>query len=185
MDISLENHFSLDSKSQRVFLWGMPGVGKSTLGKRLATRIGFDFLDLDKLIEQQSGKSIASIFAEESEAEFRKKEETALIQCLDKSNVVIACGGGTPAFFSNAEKMLQAGIVIYLNASSAFIHSRLAQSPQDRPLVADEKDLKDYVEKTYAARIPFYKQAHIDFQIPSGDLNALAERLITRLTANK
>ncbi len=89
----------------RIFLIGYMGSGKSTLGRRLAKHLNLQFVDMDHYIEERNYKTIPQIFAEEGEAEFRKKERKALEELSEFTNIIIATGGGAPCFFDNIDIM--------------------------------------------------------------------------------
>jgi shikimate kinase len=101
---------------ERIYLIGLPGSGKTTLGKELAAALNYSFLDLDDLIKTEHG-SIEEIFRIKGENYFRKIEREALILTLLKEKVVIACGGGTPCYFNNMDWMKWNGKTVYLRRS--------------------------------------------------------------------
>ena len=84
-----------------VYLIGLPGSGKTTMGKQLASILEIPFFDLDAEIENQAGKSIPELFKEEGEDFFREKERSCLRSFLNRDNFILATGGGTPCFFDN------------------------------------------------------------------------------------
>ena len=88
-----------------IFLVGYMGSGKSTLGKKLAYNLKYNFIDLDTYIEEQEGRTINEIFNDDGEDNFRKLERVYLHRVIDIENVVISVGGGTPCFFDNMEQM--------------------------------------------------------------------------------
>lgn len=114
----------------QIFLTGYMGSGKSTLGKRLATKLGITFIDLDEYFEQKFRTSITLFFERFGEDSFRKLEHEVLKEVIDKHNdVVISTGGGTPCFFNNMELMNEHGITVYLKLPPAVLASRLSNSP--------------------------------------------------------
>ena len=98
---------------KRIFLIGMMGCGKSTLGPLLAKQFDLPFLDIDALIEQREGRSISQIFSEQGEFHFRQLEQQELNGLPDVPQIV-ACGGGLPCFEDNLLRLKQKGLVIYL-----------------------------------------------------------------------
>ncbi|MFN4854510.1 MAG: shikimate kinase [Bacteroidota bacterium] len=168
-----------------IFLWGMPGSGKSTLGKKLAKKIAYDFCDLDDMIEKESGETIATIFAREGESYFRSLEKKQLEKLLDKKSLIVACGGGTPMHHNMDRQMLDAGTVIYLSADASMLCARLKNSKQLRPLLENTQQgesLLEKVEKLFAQRKAIYEQAHLHF-----DVNDSVQRvsdLVTLLQKN-
>jgi shikimate kinase len=162
--------------NKTIFLWGMPGVGKSTTGKALANVLGIEFIDLDKQIERLENKSVAAIFESKGEDYFRTIEQQFLNQNL-AMNAVIAAGGGTPCFYGNAEKMLENGCCIYLEANAKMLVSRLKQAKQKRPLLAvfeTDDALENALENTLKERTIFYSKAHLSAQALNIDVKQLA-----------
>ncbi len=141
--------------------------GKTTLGKPLAQALGRPFVDLDNAVEVAAGKSTSVIFAEDGEAAFRRLESEALHAAALKG-AVVACGGGTPCFGSNMDFMLNAGFVVYLQASEEATLRRLKLAPGQRPLIdalLDNSDaLRCKIAEMRAAREPFYSRAHVSFR---------------------
>ena len=116
-------------------LIGFMGSGKTTFGKALAAHCGMDFLDTDEYIEQQAGKTIAQIFAEDGEEAFRQIETDTLIQLRDSlHNTVVATGGGMPLRKENARLLKEIGTVNYLTATSKEIYDRVKDDTK-RPLL--------------------------------------------------
>jgi len=155
----------------RIFLIGYMGSGKTTVGKKLANRLNYDFIDLDECIEKEYQKTITQIFNEEGENAFREKEYNALKKMLTVSKTIISCGGGTPCFYNSMDLMNESGITIYLKMSSETLISRLRNAKQERPLLNDKKieDLKSLIQQQLEKREYFYKQA--TYTIKAKDLN--------------
>ncbi|MBQ9124177.1 MAG: shikimate kinase [Acholeplasmatales bacterium] len=135
----------------RLYLIGMPGCGKSTLGKRLAKEINYEFIDMDIYIEKQAGMFIDEIFEAYGEDFFRALETNVLKEFLQMDNVIIATGGGVIKNKSN--KKLMDGKCIFLNVPTDVLQVRLDESTIVRPLLKtktvdelynERKDLYDY-----------------------------------------
>ncbi len=138
------------------------GIGKSTLGKGLAGRLGIPFLDIDKEIERHAQKTIADIFASEGESSFRQAEREALIRLsVAYTDGVFATGGGLPCHADNMELLKDLGPVLYLRASDQSIATRLLSSKGKRPLIAGKSasELRAFVHELLAVRAPIYEQA--------------------------
>ena len=145
-----------------IFLVGYMGCGKSTLGKKLAINLNYDFIDLDNYIEEQEGRTIKEIFADDGEEYFRKLERVYLHRVIDTENVVISSGGGTPCFFDNMDQMNEYGLTVYINMHPKALIPRLKLSELYRPLIDGMKGevLLDYVYKTLRERESYYHKAH-------------------------
>ena len=119
-----------------IFIIGYMACGKTTFGRALARRLGYDFIDLDFYIEQRFRRSVRQIFADSGEEEFRRLEASMLREAGEFENVVVACGGGTPCFFDNMEYMNSRGTTVWLQASVRRTVERLLRAVGKRPLTA-------------------------------------------------
>lgn len=159
---------------KKIFLLGLPGSGKSTLGKELSNVLQLPFVDLDAEIEQRAGKKIPEIFSQDGEARFREIESAQLKKwCADPGSYVMATGGGTPCFFDNIEWINRSGTSIYLDVPVPEIIKRVEQSViEDRPLLGGVKSggVADRISRMYNKRLPFYGQAKIT--VSGSSLNA-------------
>jgi len=148
-----------------VYLIGMPGAGKSTVGKVLAEKLGRTFVDLDAAIEKMAGKSIPEIFEKFGENYFREIENEALkTVSFSEEKLVIATGGGTPCFHDNLDVMKNHGQVLYLKVTPEILAERLLTLPlNSRPLLKEKSksQLLSYLNQTLTARAPFYEKAGI------------------------
>jgi shikimate kinase len=151
-------------KAARIFLIGMMGAGKTTLGRQLASRLGYTFLDLDDLIEQREGRSIAELFEQEGQERFREKEREALEAVVQQyMHVVVATGGGTPCFFDNIDFINRHGTSVFLDVPVEEITQRLSASDLSlRPLLAGKslEEVNGFIAKILAERRAFYEQAN-------------------------
>ena len=155
-----------------LYLLGLPGAGKTTIGRRLAAHFGWEFRDLDADIVTQSGRTIPEIFAAEGEAGFRQREAAALraVAARPGPPLVLATGGGTPCFHDNLAVLHQTGFTLWLDVPVPELVRRLARSPHTRPLLAiaepgetPEKALFNRLQRTLAARQQFYRQARLRY----------------------
>ena len=149
---------------KNLFLIGMPSSGKTSLGKLLAHRLNYQFLDIDAVIVENEKVSIAEFFSQKGEAYFRQVESQTLRQIQPDSRIVISTGGGTPCFFDNMAFIQRNGFSIFLEVSLEELLRRMKSSQKnERPLINLEEDdgtLLDALEKKYQDRISFYQQAH-------------------------
>lgn len=180
IDIRLSNS---DFKSMKVFLIGFMGSGKTTLGKKLANYLKYDFIDLDKLIESKAGMSIVEYFGEHGEAAFRQLEREVLQTTDYPENVIVATGGGTPCYGDNMKWMNSNGEVAYLSLPPKVLAARLELSKVDRPLIRHLKgeELVDFIYLKLKEREVFYSQSR--YVISASDLTA--ERLAFYLNLPK
>jgi shikimate kinase len=145
---------------RRLVLTGFMGAGKTTVGRLLAARIGWEFLDLDAYVESRSGLSVPSIFALHGEARFRQLESSALASALGRSKVVLALGGGAPEGLTNRLLLEQTPgtSTIFLDAPFPALFDRCmlqALNPgESRPLLADPET----AEARFKARQPIYRR---------------------------
>jgi shikimate kinase len=147
-----------------VVLIGMMGSGKTTLGREAAKRIGFRFVDLDRVIERDSGKSISQIFATDGESVFRDMEIASLRQLSKRKRQIVAVGGGTPMRSEAWDVMRSIGPIVYLRASADTLVRRLKKSKTPRPLL-EGVDLSVRVEKLLMERGPVYEQADVILEV--------------------
>ena len=147
---------------QRIFLIGFPGVGKTSVGKKLASVLGYAFIDTDTLFEAMQGCTVIDFFEQHGEEAFRKKEYEILKSILQAEDVVIATGGGTPCYANSLSLMLDNGHVLYLKATPKMLYERLAKTQSTRPLMANKSgvELLEYIYDMLQKREPLYQQAH-------------------------
>ncbi|HEY2583028.1 MAG TPA: shikimate kinase [Mucilaginibacter sp.] len=158
-----------------IFLVGFMGCGKTTLGRKLASRLGYEFMDLDHILEAQVGMSIAEYFSSFGEDSFRELESDVLKQIKYPEHAVISTGGGLPCFFDNIQWMNAHGKTIYINLPPKALAARLENEKHKRPVLqgANGKELVAFIEGKLLERDKFYKQAMI---IADG-LNLTAEKV--------
>ena len=124
----------------KIFLIGFMGSGKTSIGKRLAKFLGFDFIDLDSVIETKEGKPISKIFMERGETAFRILEQEALQELVKETGVVVATGGGAPCHNNNLQFMNANGTTVYLRLDQEALLQRLTDAKLKRPLIKDLTD---------------------------------------------
>ena len=142
-----------------IFLVGFMGAGKTTVGRALARRLGYDFFDLDELIAERAGRSVQEIFAELGEAEFRRLENEAIQSCSGMDRAVIALGGGAYVSEENRTSLRNIGKTVWLDCPLEICLERIA-GDKTRPLLGDKDEMRGLLEQRRAA----YAQADYTVQ---------------------
>jgi len=160
-----------------ISLVGYMGCGKTTIGRKIARRLGYGFVDLDYKIEEEYKHSIRDIFEKYTEDSFRKIEHTVLRQVLQKDNIVVAMGGGTACFYNNMEYINETTTSVYIKMSAEALSSRLVKSKNPRPLITGKThdDLLKFVSKQLYEREAYYKKAHFTINGLSIDIAKLID----------
>lgn len=165
---------------QPIFLVGMMGAGKTTIGRGLARVLGRDFLDLDHEIENRCGVRIVHIFDIEGEEGFRRRECTVLEQCSSQPDLVLATGGGAVLAEGNRCLLKARGLVIYLRATPAELYSRVARD-RNRPLLQTADPLAR-IRELVTQREPLYEEvADIVFDTGSMPVHHVVKALVPLL----
>ncbi|MBQ4225347.1 MAG: shikimate kinase [Oscillospiraceae bacterium] len=156
-----------------VFLCGFMGCGKSTVGRRLAEKLGRKFIDMDKYIEKELHMTIPEIFAEKGEAFFRSTETDTVVKLSETKNIV-ACGGGVMLNKKNADEARKNGIIVYIAAPFEDCYGRIS-GDRNRPIVM--ANTKESLEDIYNKRVPLYEE-NSDVKVDgSGTPMEIAERI--------
>ncbi|MDE3105592.1 MAG: shikimate kinase [Acidobacteriota bacterium] len=139
---------------QRITLTGFMGAGKTTIGRLLAERLGWNFLDLDAYLEQRTGNTIADIFAQHGEQRFRRLESAALVSALGLQHTVLALGGGTPEGLTNRLLLEQTPgtLTVFLDAPFSTLYDRCVLQDIARPVLANVED----AQQRFQQRRPHY-----------------------------
>jgi shikimate kinase len=147
----------------RIFLIGFMGSGKTTLGIKLAALIGYQFIDMDHLIEETAEMSITEIFSVHGEEVFRKWEHDILLELCNREKLVIATGGGAPCHSHLMDIMIAHGTTIYIHLPPEALKDRLINSRTERPLIKgkSESELQDFISGLLKKREKFYSRAEI------------------------
>lgn len=162
-------------KAPNIFLTGFMGSGKTTIGREVAGHLGFEYLDIDEIIEQITGKSIAEIFQQDGEQFFRMLEKKVLNECIRKNNIVVSLGGGTLIDPHNAAAVKQNGILIHLSAEPEEIWERI-KTTNKRPLLqkldgtlVPKHEALEHIAELLTTRRKGYNLA--DTVIPTDNIN--------------
>ena len=164
-----------------VFLVGMMGAGKTSVGRLLAQRLGKRFVDADHEIEARCGVSIPVIFEIEGEAGFRQREQQVIDELTMLPDIVLATGGGSVLSADSRQRMHQRGLVIYLKASATEIWHRTRRD-RSRPLLAT-RDPQQRIIELLAAREPLYAEAaHLTVESTHESVRSMVAQLVDQLS---
>lgn len=163
----------------KIFIIGMPGSGKSTIGKELALILKYDFIDTDNEIERTEGATIKAIFELKGEDYFRQIESQVLSKVTKKEvNLVVATGGGAPCFYSGLEYMKANGETIFIDITVPTLIERV-KVETSRPLLNEGAEQK--INELYNQRISTYTKADIIIKADNLSLNDLVKRIYVEL----
>ena len=140
-----------------VYLIGFMGVGKTTVGLKLAEELGYEFVDTDEIIEHNEAMSISDIFENKGEEYFRRLETDVIEKLSKKDRLVVSCGGGVIKNEDNVKLMKKSGSVILLEASAEVIYHRVKDF-NNRPLLKGRKNIKG-IQELLDERQPLYDKA--------------------------
>lgn len=168
----------------KVYLIGLPASGKTTTAKWLADKLGWKCLDLDEMIESETGLSIPEYFALHGESKFREVESSILKNTKSLNHFVISCGGGTAAYFNNMDWMCSHGMTIYLNTDLSIILSRIEKNLAVRPMFSglSAEEIKQKLISILEERAIFYSKSKIIWNksVPNEMLHFTVNQLVTR-----
>ena len=160
----------------KIFLVGYMASGKTTVAKKLAKKLGLEFVDLDKEIVRAAEMNIPEIFKVRGEMAFRKMEQKQLRKWMAKDGFVMACGGGTPCFYESMDEMKAAGTTVYLQMTPKAVVDRVQSAKEERPILkglSNEKMLEK-VTGQIEKRERFYSKAEWTVNGVNLDLDELA-----------
>ena len=163
-----------------IFLVGMMGAGKTTLGKALAQRLRREFVDTDRVLVERTGVPVATVFEIEGEEGFRRRESGVIAELAEHDDRVIATGGGAVLAEENRRVMREAGTVVYLRARVESLWER-TRHDTTRPLLAT-RDPRGTLAQILEAREPFYREAaHVTVDTGSQSASTLVNRVVAAL----
>ena len=159
----MTNQAQSETPPRRIVLTGFMGSGKSTLGPLLAVRLGWSFVDLDDVIEAESGTTITELFARHGEPAFREREHAAIARLAASDRQVLALGGGAIEHPANRTLLLTTPgtLLIHLEVELATTLARCTGTEHVRPIFADQANLAS----RYQRRLPLYRAAHVSIPV--------------------
>jgi shikimate kinase len=170
---------------EKYFLVGMPGSGKSTIGRLLANKIELPFIDLDEVIVESEGQAISEIFKSKGEGHFRELERKCLInQVKLNGGFVLATGGGAPCFFDNMNLMNKGGTTIFINVSPEVLFNKFSKKGiKKRPLLTNLSRENLYLElrNKFEGRKKFYSQSKIRIVQEFTEISQLVNEVISAI----
>jgi shikimate kinase len=170
-----------------IYLAGFMGSGKSTIGPILANTLGFEFVDIDKVVEKKAGKRIIDIFTTDGEKAFRALEHASLGEIAARTHSVVSLGGGTIADEENFRLIHNSGIIVYLKLSPEEILHRVHHRT-DRPLLTGAggerlplPEIEKRVQDLLGRREQFYARADVVIQADRKRVGATVDEIVRRL----
>ena len=157
----------------RVYLIGFMGAGKTTIGRQLAARLGWKFIDLDREIEQREHRLVADIFRESGEPHFRSLEEQCLKELSTSNRAVIALGGGAYLNPNNRAVADDTGLTVWLKVSFAKVADRVKMDGT-RPKFENREE----ADRLYQSREPYYALARVHVSADEGTPDSVADEII-------
>ena len=174
----------MSTSVSQIVLVGLPGAGKSTVGSILADLIGWNFVDLDQAIERDTGLTVAQIFAQLGEAEFRRLEAELTAGLASEKQLVLAPGGGWIANAALPGMLLQDAVMIWLRVQPQTALARLRATGVARPLL-EVPDALRRLQTLFAERRPYYERAHSAFDTDNYTPREVAETILEWLKRQK
>ena len=170
-----------------IILIGYMASGKTSIGKKLAEKLNYNFLDLDDFIEDEENLSVTEIFKTKGEIYFRKQEAHYLKALINsETNTILSVGGGTPCYSGNMDVILKAENVncIYLKASLSTLANKLMRKKAKRPLIAHIQtieEMTEFIGKHLFERMQYYNQAKIHVSIDNKTKDDVVEDIVLEL----
>lgn len=166
--------------SQTIYLCGMMGSGKSTIGKALAAELDIPFTDLDNVIQESEEMSIPEIFDQKGEEGFRKIEKREILKIAGAAKGVVALGGGSLQNQQIVDHLKLYGWLVYIDASQTEILNRLSNT-SGRPMLDDSEQLSDRISSLFDERMVFYRQAHFTIKTEKKSPNQVVKEIVKKL----
>ena len=164
---------------KNIFITGFMGTGKSVVAQQLACKLKMEFIDMDRIIEERQGTSIADIFTRYGEKYFREQENKLVKELSQKENMVIATGGGTLLSSDNARMLGQAGKIVCLYIDSQTIYNRVKRK-NDRPLLKGENVLSE-INRLLKERKKIYDNINGKIDTTNLNIQEVTDKIIALL----
>ncbi len=167
----------------RIFIIGFTAVGKTTIGRRLAKKLGWRFIDTDAFIEERYHCTVATMVESCGIDKFRKREKVTLIEVAQVEQCVVSTGGGMAIYSDNLKRMKERGLVVFLKASIEVLTERLFMVQESRPLVSglDNEGIRSYVTSTLPLRMPYYEEADVTIDAEQLTSEEDEERIVNEI----
>jgi len=162
--------------TKNIVLVGFMGTGKTAVGRRLAGRLGMEFIDTDDLVEEVTGMSISQLFKRYGEVRFRSEEELAVARAAAQKGVVIATGGGAVLSEESCRRLKENGVMVWLKADPDEIHARVKRKG-DRPLLSLDNSV-EHIKELLAERMPYYRQADFTVETSGKELDHIVDEVV-------
>lgn len=146
------------SSNKNIFLIGLMGTGKTTIGRHLSRKLHMDFYDSDRVIEERTGADIPLIFEKEGEAGFRKREAAVIDELTAKNDIILATGGGAILDSENRKHLITRGTVFYLRSNLKTLIARTSKD-KNRPLLHADEPPNIILQRLLEQRGPLYEEA--------------------------
>ena len=168
-------------KPSNIFLIGLMGTGKTTVGRQLARKLKMEFYDSDRVIEERTGADIPLIFEKEGEAGFRKREAAVIDELTKKRNIILATGGGAVLDPNNREHLSSRGTVFYLKSSLKTLVERTSKD-KNRPLLHAEEPAEAILKRLLEQRGPLYEEtADYVIETANNSIHSVIQAIIKHL----
>ena len=168
-------------KQQNIFLIGLMGTGKTTVGRQLSRKLKMEFFDSDRVIEEHTGADIPLIFEKEGEAGFRKRETAVIDELTQKHNIILATGGGSILAAENRKYLTSRGTVFYLKSNLKTLVERTSKD-KNRPLLHSDEPIETILQRLLDQRGPLYEEiADYTIETANNSIHNVIQAIIKHL----
>ncbi len=166
---------------KNIFLIGLMGTGKTTVGRQLSRKLKMDFYDSDRVIEERTGADIPLIFEKEGEAGFRKREAEVIDELTQKQGIILATGGGAVLDVKNRNRLINRGTVFYLKSNLKTLIDRTSKD-KNRPLLQAEEPVEVILKRLLEERGPLYEEtADYVIETANNSIHGVIQAIIVSL----